>query len=522
MRKNSVVCLTVLLILMLITSTACKKNPATPTTETSKSKTTASSKKTSAKSSTTRTTKTSSTTGDNSPDGVADTETPDPDDEYPQENGSDGVIEDGIFAGFKFDPNKIDCGGKTYLLFTPGGIPVAGNSPEEDRTLRMIAKTEEKFNVKIDYVVSSWWNEVDSVKALWLSGIKWADGPFQYNWVMPWGLTNNLFQPIDDYIDFTHERFQDIERATRWIDGKHHSFLDNADLSGSWIGTTFYNTAILQEEGLEDILGLYKSSRWTWEKFREYAIIATRDINGDGVIDQWGCAEQPAQANTGLANLLRYSNTIGTVNIGDGTLSFNGYEKAFINALQFYQTLKYVDKVIGSPQAQWLQGKSLMILNASNSTSNYYTRGLPYKQAPLPVGPDAEHGSIVTYGFPTKLVPAITDFKPEELIAIGTYLSYNDPDDPLVYMDPYDSFMLRASNPSNSVFFVTEEERLFFYEFYDKTMIIGTDSYLGRDFNTFLGPYLQRIGNGEGIVTVLDSLKPSAISYIDELMAIKK
>ena len=45
---------------------------------------------------------------------------------------------------------------------------------------------------------------------------------------------------------------------------------------------------MLDEANLENPQDLYDRGEWTWEKFREYCRILTKDTDGDNNIDQWG------------------------------------------------------------------------------------------------------------------------------------------------------------------------------------------------------------------------------------------
>lgn len=49
-----------------------------------------------------------------------------------------------------------------------------------------------------------------------------------------------------------------------------------------------YNRNLIEEAGLEDPYELWERGEWTWDKFLEYTIATTKDLDGDGVTDQWG------------------------------------------------------------------------------------------------------------------------------------------------------------------------------------------------------------------------------------------
>jgi hypothetical protein len=49
-----------------------------------------------------------------------------------------------------------------------------------------------------------------------------------------------------------------------------------------------FNLQMIQEANLEDPRDLYERGEWTWDKFREYCQILTKDIDGDDIIDVYG------------------------------------------------------------------------------------------------------------------------------------------------------------------------------------------------------------------------------------------
>lgn len=50
------------------------------------------------------------------------------------------------------------------------------------------------------------------------------------------------------------------------------------------------NLDLWERENLGDPIELYKNGQWTWETVERAALRATRDTDGDGVVDQWGLA----------------------------------------------------------------------------------------------------------------------------------------------------------------------------------------------------------------------------------------
>ena len=49
-----------------------------------------------------------------------------------------------------------------------------------------------------------------------------------------------------------------------------------------------FNLQMIQDANLEDPRDLAERGEWTWDKFREYCLALTKDIDGDGIIDVYG------------------------------------------------------------------------------------------------------------------------------------------------------------------------------------------------------------------------------------------
>ena len=102
------------------------------------------------------------------------------------------------------------------------------------------------------------------------------------------------------------------------------------------------NLDMWERENLGDPIELYQNGQWTWETLERIAQRATRDTDGDGVIDQWGFAWlDPATwifANGGAITRLNE----------DGKVVFAMDEPATLEALRILNDWQNVQ---GSPTA---------------------------------------------------------------------------------------------------------------------------------------------------------------------------
>ena len=84
---------------------------------------------------------------------------------------------------------------------------------------------------------------------------------------IPYGVSQDLFQPLNDYIDFADERWSDMK-----------GLADKMAYNGSYyaVPTNVANPVVLiysrkavKDMKLEDPYKLYTEGKWTWEKFVE-------------------------------------------------------------------------------------------------------------------------------------------------------------------------------------------------------------------------------------------------------------
>ncbi len=160
------------------------------------------------------------------------------------------------------------------------------------------------------------------------------------------------------------------------------------------------NVNMLEDANLEDPRELYKRGEWTWDVFLEYCEAMTKDIDGDGVADQFGYSGHPEDT----IDQLIMSN--GGVIIGGPTATFNSTEVT--EAMEMVQEMylnrdicypyndnwhddlrfNYTQGIVAfSPMAVWmLSAKNCYDPYGGNSTATFETILCPW-----PVGPSGNH-----------------------------------------------------------------------------------------------------------------------------------
>ena len=102
----------------------------------------------------------------------------------------------------------------------------------------------------------------------------------------PKGAVRGMFQPIDDYIDFSSplwEGVQDVNDSAQW-NGKHYMAVIQA--TGDMCAV-IYNRKTIQEAGLEDPADLFEKGEWDWNAFQSMLESYVDTDNQKFGIDGW-------------------------------------------------------------------------------------------------------------------------------------------------------------------------------------------------------------------------------------------
>jgi ABC-type glycerol-3-phosphate transport system substrate-binding protein len=168
-----------------------------------------------------------------------------------------------------------------------------------------------------------------------------------------------------------------------------------ANSGGSSAYVLAFNMDMIQKAGLENPQDLYDRNEWTWDKWREYLKVLTKDVNNDGTTDIYGYSGWWTQL---LSNLL-FSNSAGIARSAKEELS----SAATREVLQFIYDIYNTDKTARPwDNSNWNINNSLYAdglaafwIGADWIFNEYGGENLPFKigVVPWPVGP---HGNSET------------------------------------------------------------------------------------------------------------------------------
>jgi len=97
---------------------------------------------------------------------------------------------------------------------------------------------------------------------------------------------------ISEYINFSNPWWDQTMAYASTINGATYCATPHFTSSVDTTFVIYFNKVIANDLGITDLYELEENYQWTWDKFREYAKMAVKDLNGDGEMtleeDRWG------------------------------------------------------------------------------------------------------------------------------------------------------------------------------------------------------------------------------------------
>ncbi len=163
------------------------------------------------------------------------------------------------------------------------------------------------------------------------------------------------------------------------------------------------NTIILYfNKTMFDAAGVaYPDESWDWAKLVEVGKQLTKDVDGDGTVDQWGFYTETTDMENYWSSLVWQNG--GDIISADRTATLLGTPEA-AGGIQFLQDLIWKEKIMAEPALfaetgdAFEQGKAAMEANGSwlvpTHTAASEELGFTFGLAPLPAGPAGRFTSV--------------------------------------------------------------------------------------------------------------------------------
>ncbi len=227
-----------------------------------------------------------------------------------------------------------------------------------------------------------------------LAGTYYADALlFVGSWTMKF---HEFLQPLNQWIDFNDPKkmTNSGQASLLWKGNYYNVLLQNKISYDVYI---LCNRDIIGREGLPDPLTLQRNGQWTWNSLLDIAIKATKDLNGDGIIDQWGFVRDKRASFDTLVKAFIASNGGYIIDNTKGDYRLGLADSNALKALYFINDLQNVYRTgeLYNNTDAYILGNAAMAFGNMPSTKPYlaeYPRNSFF--ALYPKGPDVDRHII--------------------------------------------------------------------------------------------------------------------------------
>ena len=142
---------------------------------------------------------------------------------------------------------------------------------------------EEKYGGKLTWVQSTWNTRYDDLAKLVMAKNSPDMFPADDMDTFPMGAIRAMFQPIDQYINLEDDLWKDTKKSADafYFNGGHYTAVINVQPNYACI----YNTACVDEAGLDQPAELFEKGEWNWDTFEEMCLSFTDAENDKYALD---------------------------------------------------------------------------------------------------------------------------------------------------------------------------------------------------------------------------------------------
>lgn len=225
-----------------------------------------------------------------------------------------------------------------------------GESNLGDAVLKTIADVEDELNCTLTFEIVAPDVMMTEANAAIMAGEKYADVMVPIYWNFAGFVTGGLAQDLKTIPNLDLSKAYWDKEANEIATLKDKQYFAIGPMNGSKLGGTgvvFFNKRILKEANLESPYDLVKNDQWTIQKFRDMAMAATKDLNGNGMDedDQWGISALDARGTFTSCVLAASDSTFVTKN-DKGVLQYSMSLPKVTNALKLAQDILFKDKTV--------------------------------------------------------------------------------------------------------------------------------------------------------------------------------
>jgi len=308
------------------------------------------------------------------------------------------------------EDRKIDLGGMVIDIEVIQDVRIP--TPDSSVELRVIEwnlarEIEKKYNCVLNFTAECKNNDTlkNTMTANLMAGMEYREVLYVTDsWIIPKLVESGGFLRLDEYLPKDSFVYQNlIEGFAHW---KGHDY-GIVPLGKAWGAgyVTGYNKEVLDRLGIDIWEQYVNTGNWNWETFLEVALAATQDLNGDGIIDQWGLKGWSEQS---ICLAFVASNGGSFINTEGGKVEYVLHkDPKSVKALQFVSDLYNIYKVTylgGNTTEDMLNNRAAMsIFRAGSFSGTYFPDPARTNEkifvAPLPKGPDSNQQVLTIHTY---------------------------------------------------------------------------------------------------------------------------
>ncbi len=406
------------------------------------------------------------------------------------------------YVSDRMDFGDIDFGGAT-VTFVMHHDAIA-QFEEGGARAGMLEEAKELFNIgDFEKVIVGWGEVGDTALNRFLAGDSTYDlwrVPFAFYWGLA---SRSAFYPVneilpDEYFEqlpkITHDR--NYELAYK---GQMYHFSAGVDDYGHSSYVVF-NRDLIEAEGLDDPYELYENGEWTFEKVTEMARKATRDTDGDGVIDQWGLSDNDPK------NLVYAYGGAITRRDENGKVYFSMDEPEAVAGLRQWIDWVKVDQIASGGENEFGAGQIAMAFMPMYAIGNHQDWPFSHGVLPYPQGPYTDEPLFLPGAGDSWHIPANAEYA-LGLVALDNFLFSLDS-----YYEDLDNYIAGRIADRESYEILYDAVENFWPEDYYM-------NFVGGRWNGDLpyGKVCGDINGGVSPATATAEVKDAAQAIIDEM-----
>lgn len=261
-----------------------------------------------------------------------------------------------------------------------------------DELKAFVKSFENKYGGKVTLNQTTW-GEMDTKVVMAMAGDNPPDLVWAHDGSYIRQATNNVIQPIDEYIDLNDPMWDAYSQRLTWK-GKHYVPVPKDTAAGVLV---YFNKTKFENSAVKTPLEYYEEGNWTFETFQKCATEMTQDTDGDNKIDLYGWGSWR------MLDFVYANNGDITKMDADGQVSVSLDDAKTITGLQFlkdaYQKYKYAKPDGNMTWATDMQkGNVAMVSEGADLGLTFGSMQDEWDVVPFPVAPDNTEKNTVCTG----------------------------------------------------------------------------------------------------------------------------